>query len=183
MNNQADNQLLEIPQKQSIVLDTCLLLYLGNKNIKDELLKYLAELLGRGFDMAISEVTIFELLSGAHIKQEQEGFETLKLFKTFQITSEVLVAASQLSTLYREEKIPQENSISLPDKIIASTTTLTGSLILTADVNDYPRPFFIEAEIKYIFYFKNSKQEMLNIQLLRPDYTIINKRFNERPLN
>lgn len=181
MNNSANNKELKPPLKRNILLDTCFLRYLNNKDIAAELIKYFLELINRGFEFAISEISIYEFLSGNSVRREKERIALLGLFKTFQITTNVLVAAAQLTTLYQNENIPQENSISLQDKIIGSTCILTGSIILTADTNDFPRPFFSEAEKRYVLYTKNSKQEMLVLQLLQADYIVINTRFKDRP--
>lgn len=181
MQTQNNRSLQQIP-KQSIILDTCIVRYISNKFIGLNLITYLAELLSRGFDLSVSEVTIYELLSGCTVKQEKEGVAALSLFKTFQISTNVLIAASQLSTLYHCEKIIADDGISMQDKIIASTAILTGSLILSADVNDFPRPFFHEGEEKPIYYRRKDKAEMLIIQILRPNHLVIQKRFAERPM-
>lgn len=102
-------------------------------------------LIYRGFGLAISYISILELLADATIKQEQN------------------------------------EDISLADKVITATSILSGSLVLTADVNDFPRPFFSEAEEKLIEYRKKNKTNMISLQILRPNIVYINQRFSERP--
>lgn len=169
---------------QDIILDSCILQYIGNKQILGELLAYLLELVERGFGLTISEVSYFELLSGTTIKQEKSAVDLLDKFNRYLIDLRVLIAASQLSTLYfhqckLEDRSPQ--NISFQDKIIAATAILTGSLILTANINDFPRPFFQEAEEKPIFYKHKNKTQMLVLQLLRPNQLVVQQRFHERP--
>jgi predicted nucleic acid-binding protein len=127
--------------KQDIILDTCILQYISNKKISGQLISYLASLVKKDFNLAISDISIQELLTNATIRQEKEGLALLSNFKNYQLESNILVSASQLSTLYNQRKIPNQN-ISVPDKIIASTAILSDSLIMTADINDFPRPFF-----------------------------------------
>ena len=49
--------------QQDIILDTCILQYLGNKNLQEDLDTYLRELISRGFLLTISEISIAELLT------------------------------------------------------------------------------------------------------------------------
>ncbi len=174
-----------IPQ-QVVILDTNILQYINNKKILAQLLSYLADLVKRGFGLTISEITYYELLSGTTTKQEEDGLSILNNFTRYVVDLRVLVAASQLSTLYHHQcKLEGRtlHDISMQDKIIASTAILTGSLVLTANVNDFPRPFFQEAEEKPIFYNDRNKTQMLVLQLLRPNQIIIQQRFQERPIN
>ncbi len=173
----------ETPQ-QVIILDTNILQYINNQKILAQLLSYLSDLVKRGFGLAISEVTYYELLSGTTAKQEEDGLNILNNFTKYVVELRVLVAASQLSTLYYHQcKLEGRTShdISVQDKIIASTAILTGSLILTANINDFPRPFFHEAEEKPLFYKDGNKTKMLVLQLLRPNQVVIQQRFQERP--
>ncbi|KKP48282.1 MAG: hypothetical protein UR39_C0001G0077 [Candidatus Woesebacteria bacterium GW2011_GWA1_33_30] len=164
---------------QNIILDTCILQYLSNKYLKGELGKYLLSLVGRGFGLAISDISISELLQDATLEQEKISSSTLSLFNRYPLNEDILIAGAQISTLYKIDNT-KNNSISLPDKIIASASVLSGSLILTADVNDYPRLFFSEAEEKWILYRKNNKNNILVIQLLRPNTEYIKQKFSER---
>lgn len=163
-----------------IILDTNILIYAENKDIVAELLKFLLELTQRGFGLAISDISIYESLRERTVGQEVEIINTLKLFPNYLITNEVLIASSRLSTLYKNEGVPI-NQIEIPDKIIASTAILTNSLILTANINDFPRPFFSEAEKKYILYKKRNKEQLLVVMLLQPDPVVIQDRFAKRP--
>lgn len=165
---------------QNIILDTCILQYTGDKKIIAELLPYLLELTKRGFGLAISDISIQELLTNATLRQEKQGITLLSQFRRYQLEPNILIGAAQLSTLYSKEKVPSQN-ISIPDKIIASTAILTGSVVMTADVNDFPRPFFSEAEEKLFFYKHKNKRSMHVIHLLRPSMEVINQRFSERP--
>jgi len=166
--------------RQDIILDTCVLQYTSDKFIAVELQNYLIGLVKRGFELATSNISIFELLSGSTITNEAKGLKILNLFKNYKIDENLLLAASQLSTLYDKEKVPSQD-ISISDKIIATTAILTGSLIITADINDFPRPFFETAEEKLFFYQHKNKTKMKVIQLLRPNQVVISQRFSERP--
>lgn len=169
--------------KQDLILDTCILGYLGDKILNPLILEYLTELIGRGFELAISEITCFELLSENNTAKENEGVSLLALFKRYLVDLSVLVSAAQLSTVYKVHANVEKKSlpvIEVPDKIIASTTIKTGSLVLTANTNDFPRPLFSEAEEKHIIFKEKGKTKMLVLQILRPNYSVIGQRFSER---
>jgi len=165
---------------QHILLDTCIIQYASDSHSGPEYNSYLADLASRGFQLAKSEYVLYELLQGAPEQKEQKLLNALSIFTTFQISTSVLIAASRLKTLYDMEKIPQLQ-IQDGDKIIAATAILTGSFILTANVNDYPRPFFVEMERKNILYRYKNTDRMIPSYILSPDFPVIEKRFANRP--
>lgn len=167
-------------QLQDIILDSNILQYLGNKKISPEIISYMIEFQKNNFVLSISNISITELLSGTTRKQETDGINVLSVFKRYEINDSVLIGASQISTLYTIAKIPNDQ-ISLADKIIGSTAIITGSLILTSDVNDFPRPFFKEVAEKMIFYKHKNKTQMIVLQLLSPNTEFINESFSRRP--
>ncbi len=167
---------------QNIILDTNIIQYIGDRNIAAHLSQYFQDLIKKGFGFAISDISYYELLSGATIKQEQQAHSALSRFVKYPVNSNVLITASQLSTIYKNQKVPNQQ-ITLEDKIIAATAILAGSLLMTADVNDYPRPFFAEAEEKLLYYSHKNKTCMRVVQLLRPNLPVMKQRFSERPKN
>lgn len=168
----------EANNKNSIILDTNILQYFGNKHIGPLLRQYLQVLRGRNFTLSISEVTIFESLAFSKRHQEDEIVRTLNQFLHKPITKEVLVTSSWLSKLYIIEQIPLLQ-ISTEDKILGATALLTNSLIVTANVNDFPRPFFKEKEEELIFYRYKNKKRMIAVYLLEPNLPVIQERFDE----
>ena len=167
-------------QQQDIILDSNVIQYLGDSKISTELLKYLIELQSSNFILSISNISICELLSGTTKKQEAEGIQILSIFKRYEINDSVLIGAAQLFTLYSNAKIPNDQ-VSVADRIISSTSIITGSLVLTSDVNDFPRPFFKEVAEKLIFYKYKNKTQMRILQVLSPNTEIINELFSRRP--
>lgn len=172
--------------QQDVILDTCILQYLGSsKGFGTELTSYLDELVSRGFGLTISDVSFYELLSGLSTQKETEGINLLNKFTRYLLEPTVLLAAARLSALYfQQTKIEGRTTgdPSMQDKIIGVTSILTGSLIITANVNDFPRPFFREVEEKLLYYKERNKQQMQVIQLLAPNAPVVEQRFQERPL-
>lgn len=135
----------------------------------------------KGFGFAISAITYLESIQSASETKEKEVLGFISEIPKYEIDDNVLIAAGQLRTLYAQEKQIAENSISIPDAIIGATATITNSLIITADFNGFPRPFFFEKYKKLISYDYKNKRKMACIYLLEPDVRIINFRFSERP--
>lgn len=171
----------EIPQ-QYLILDTCVVQYLGTKEIKEQLLNYLIEVESRGFHYAISDFSIYELLQGVSASKESELQSRLQNFNRYAVETNILIAAAQIKTLYDMEKLPQ-TQISDGDKVIAATSILTGSSIVTANFNDFPRPYFVEMERQNILYKHKNVDRLLPVYIVAPDFSVINFRFANRPKN
>lgn len=164
---------------QCVVLDSCILQYLSNAIIASQIIDLFRDLSQRGFVLSISDFSIFESLCNTTTAQEKEIFQTLNIFPKFACDQNIFVTASQLSMLYQKERTISQ-AIEIGDKIISATSILSNSLIITANINDFPRPFFVEAEVKKIFYTKKRKQNLLVIYILSPDYEVVHQRFAER---
>ncbi len=163
-----------------ILLDSCVIQYIADKRIRNGLVPYLTDILKRNHTLALSEITVYELLQGAPITKEAELIDWIKVFKHYVVDLNVLVAAARLRTFYDMNKLPQAQ-ISDGDKIIAATSTLTGSLVLTANGNDFPRPFFIEVEQRQVYYSSKNIQKMITLQLLAPNHVVLTNFFSNRP--
>jgi predicted nucleic acid-binding protein len=166
---------------QSILLDSCIIQYSSDSYRSLEFMKYLYALTTRGFSLSISEFTFFELLRGIPTtKKENILIEKLLLFGRFAVTNKVLVAAAQLITLYNAQKIPPDQ-IQDGDLILAATSILEGAPILTANVNDFPRPFFDTLEHQLIHFNVKNNQQMIVTNILQPNIQIIQYYFSRRP--
>ncbi|MDP3982500.1 MAG: PIN domain-containing protein [bacterium] len=166
---------------QNIILDTNILQYSTSKGPKDQFIIYISELIERGFGLTISEITVYELLAGLSSEKEKQAIQTLEAFGRYKVEVDVFIGAAQLSTLYSMDKSVMDSGISTGDRIIAASAILTGSLILSSDVNDYPRPYFNEVEERLIYFKKKDRQHMISTYLLAPNIPVINQKFNERP--
>lgn len=168
------------PPQISALLDTNILQYLNNPSIARELFAYLEEVHRAGYSLAISNFSIFELLSGVPKSKESNLISALEVIPRFEVTTEVLVAAAQLTTVYRMEKA-EYGHITQGDKIIAATSLLNDFPVLTANSNDFPRPFFNELHKKFIFYKDKNRDRMIPVYLLLPDFDLVKFRYETRP--
>ena len=158
---------------QNIILDTNIFNYSSNKFISTALNGFLSLLTNNGFVLAFSDISICELLSGATISQEKAQLAVLNNVRRYLLDDNVLIGAARLQSFYKKENVP-EGQIDLADRIIAATTIITGSLILTANVNDFPRPFFREVHEERLLYRKKDSSCMQVVQLLSPNIELIN---------
>ncbi len=174
------------PQQSYLIIDTNIIQFAGTspQNRSSQIVKYILELTSnQNFIGAISQVTIYEAIQRCNEAKEDEAFKTLNLFTQLDAGKQVLIMAAWLADLYRAERI-SDTQISDCDKIIAATAFISKSVILTANPNDFPRPFFNEKD-KRIITYKNIKNRdaMIVIYLLEPDYEVTNIKFIERQKN
>jgi predicted nucleic acid-binding protein len=169
----------EEAKKELIILDTNILQYIQHDKFSSQLGSFLHELFNMTYELSVSNISIYELLCGTSLNLEKRGTEVLSWFTQLDVSKDVLLLSSQLFTLYNDQKISKEQ-ISYADRIIAATCVLTNSLLLTGDVNDFPRPFFTEVYEEKIFYKQKNKTCLQVVQLLQPNHEFILQKLSER---
>ena len=168
------------PPTIQVILDTNIIKKIIDPFSVNEFSIYLRDIFNRNGTFVISDFTCFELLRGANLKSEAVAFPIINVVVRLFVSTTVLYASARLETLYKMEGI-QPESIDIGDKIIGATALLNSALVLTANGRDFPIPYFIEIERKIIeFKDKNKRTKCIPISLLKPDYEILVKRFNER---
>ncbi len=172
----------ETDKKQEfyIILDTNILAYLNEKTYRESVIEYLLELIKVGYtNFAVSEITIFEILSEAPKKKERELATLLDQFSRFPTDWTTCLTGAQVATAYKCKK-DEYKYIETGDKSIAANSILSGAPILTANSNDFPRPFFVERHKKQIFFKDRNKDKMISLYLLSPDLTEFNFTYDNR---
>lgn len=160
-----------LPVKNSvIILDTCILNWMNIKPVRKELVKLFQQLEKQKVILRVSDYTTYELFSECPQKKEKELREIWEKFPRYEVAPKVTKTAAQLATLYRYTESTQGLHISDGDKIISGTALITKSYILTADLNDFPRPFFIEEYREKIIYKDKQKDKMIAFYFLKVDY-------------
>jgi hypothetical protein len=76
--------------------------------------------------------------------------------------------AGILSNIYRAEN-SHTNGADFADKIIAVTSCMYNLPIVTADVRDFPFPFFKQIDTHNLMFQRKNKENMISIALLKPD--------------
>ncbi len=135
MNNPAIKK-----DKHYVILDTCIIQHLGDKELAECIINDLKEAATAGYDIAISDFTFFELLNGATVEKEQERINALAGISRYYVKKDILIAAAHLGCLYQQDGTDADTG----DKIIGATSLIFNSIIYTTNGRDFPRPFFNE---------------------------------------
>lgn len=156
---------------QNLILDTNIIQYITDDFVSKELIPYLLTLRDKGYTENISTVSVFESIKGLKRVDEPKLLGFIAAFPKYEVDERVLTAAARLHNLYNQDKSVPSDGISSEDKIIAATAIITNSFVLTANINDFPRPYFNEIEKeKLIYQNKKQKDVMLCVEVLQPDF-------------
>lgn len=166
-------------KQQYFLLDSCVVEYLLDRDIHDVLLKQLGEWCNKIFEMAISEVVYSELINGAKPEKETRVISLLNGFYSLPISKRIIKGSGILGSLYKEES-PKFKDISLGDRIIAMTSAVHNTPIITANISDFPSPFFHTITYKNLIFKKTGKDRMISVAVLETNYPYITNKFNNR---
>ncbi|MDA1079119.1 MAG: PIN domain-containing protein [bacterium] len=161
-----------------LLLDTCIIEYLLDKYQQPAVTQQISEWAGDSFDLAISEITYAELVDGAFKEKIEKVTRLLDSYTRFWVLKEILRAAGIISNVYRTQGNSTVGS-SLSDKVIAATAFSYNLPVITADVNDFPYPFFTSDASENIKYRKKNKDHYIAISILKPNVTILNYWFSK----
>lgn len=162
-----------------LFIDTCVIQDAGNnrKVFSETVINLLTDLSKEGFRVVISEFTVYENLQGLWGKRAIEASKILNSYESKAVSRDVLVVASFLQGLYREEGY---ENIDAGDKIIASTCILEDGLILTRNHKDFPHPFFITVRSIPLSYKIHHYKMTVDYSLYKPNLELINRRIEEK---
>lgn len=154
--------------KKFLLLDSCITEYWLNKDIQPSLEQLLTTWAGTTFDLAISEISFAELVDGAIKTKINRVKDLLTTFTRFEVTERVLSGAGILSNVYMSQN-KVTNGAGLQDKIIAATAFIFDIPIITADVRDFPHPFFVTIASENLKYEKKGRSHFITIDVLKPN--------------
>lgn len=189
--NMENSQTQENNQTRYLILDTNILsragAHIDRKNVVGSLItEYLRDILSKSpnWDIALSSVTLFELTDRSSLENEVINAQAINGMKVFDVNQDILRCAGRLGSFYKEQGI-NDTQISAMDKIIGATAVLTGSIIYTIDMRDYPAPFFVElTQIRKTIEYKNKDDlpVFLTTYFMSPVSEVIDKYYNQRML-
>lgn len=165
--------MLHTTEKNYFLLDTCIAEYSLNSDIQPSISAQLSLWTGSTFGLAISEVLYAELIDGAYKDKIKRVKELLDRYPRFKVSQRILSGAGVLSNIYKA-KNKKTNGASLQDKIIAVTSFIHKMPIITADVQDFPHPFFTSIASENLKYTKKGKVNFITINILKPNVTMLN---------
>lgn len=149
--------------KRYIILDTNIISCFSNKDLGNKILDVLREATGLGYGIAISDITLFEVINGAGLDTEVKMNSTLVGVDRFYIKKDILFAAAHLGGLYKSHGY-QLDQFGTEDQIIAATAVMRNALVFTKNGRDFPQPMFKEIDRRMIEYkSKEYPDRSLNI--------------------
>lgn len=166
--------------KKYVIIDTNIFQYFSrSKELSNGILDYVQEAIKEGYDLAMSDISIFELLDGSTLDREKEALSAIAGLPRIFVTKSILIAAAHLGCLYNEDGLSPDQ-ISLADKVIGASAVLTNSLILTGNIRDFPEPFFSKVAYKDLKYSKKRFDAYQVIAFMKPEFGVIGKRHETR---
>ncbi len=166
------------PDKQLFLLDSCIVEYLLDIHMESAVKTQLDSWIGMESSLSVSEISYSELIDGAYKEKIHRIKLLLNSTPQFEVSQRVLTGAAILANVYRTYSNKTIGS-SLQDKIIAATAFISNLLVITADVGDFPHPFFITVASENLKYRKNNKDQYICLAVLRPNITMLNHWFGK----
>lgn len=158
----------------TLILDSNILIYQNSD--KEDLSKGMRSILYSLTDiykeLVISSISHYEVLKGVSTNKLTEFFSSINKLSTINADATVCRRAAHIHRIYHEKNIP-DKQCSTEDIIIAASATVLPADVLTANGNDYPRPFFKEVGHWSIHYLHGDRRITLHIMCLRPDIEVI----------
>jgi len=162
---------------RKILLDTNIISRLEG-NLGEKLLVVIGEVIKIGYDIAISDMTYMELLTGVDSKMEEKIANTLRGVDHYLVSTEVLIASAHIASLYKE--LYDLKQFEIGDRIIAGTAAMNNAIIFTLNGRHYPPPFFKEVDRRRLEYENRGMPVCSYGYFMEPQMDVINESHNKR---
>lgn len=164
---------------RDIILDSNVVQYFFSiPEYKDQISALLIPEIQKGYGVAISDYTYFELINGSSIEKEEKLFSAIEGGKRYYVMRGVLIAAGRLGCWFDDHKI---QGVDNGDKIIGATALLNQAIVLTANGRHFPQPFFKElARATLERTDKNGSTHSIYLYYMEPDYSLVDTHATER---
>lgn len=180
----SDRQEEPKPSLTRILLDTNMIQHFLDKEKSPHLTNILGTITGDEVELAVSLIVVYESLKAIVFKPEKFN-QVNNFFRDYiiryPIDERLLLEAARVHEMYGSIAAIKTHldAISTEDIIIATTAMLYGAYVLTCDVNDYPAPFFKEANRIIVDYKKGRVQKHIVVYVLGPDDKIITRHLSQ----
>jgi predicted nucleic acid-binding protein len=157
-----------------VLIDNNMIQHFLGKETGKHLEPILKELVDVGATLAASQIVVYEALK-AIVFNETKLKGVVNFFENYlvryPVNEDVLIESARVHEIYGSDKDTKghRDKFSTEDIIIATTAMMLGAYILTCDANDFPIPFFKEANRQYIYYEEKNRRKHLIVYLLHPD--------------
>lgn len=161
-------------QRKFAILDTNILDYGFKPEYADSVAKFLLSV-GAEYDLITTQYSRFELFRGLTSNLIPKAKSLFDAFACVEITGDVFKIAAALSTCYRNDGPTKSRSTGYGDgdTIIGAAGFVHNASIITANLNDFPRPYFSETPATYSI-SSNKKSYTIRVGVLAPDVTYLN---------
>ena len=159
------------PQRQfvrDVVFDWNIVQYWMSDKMSEAVEPVLKEMNAVNLRFVISEISIYEAQCRIPIGKNVEAHEFLLGIPRYPIDINTHILMGAVSSCYKNHEKTKSHSsaISLPDVINASCAIQNNALLMTANVEDYPFPFF---DPVYTWTIAGEKSEPIKVCLLQAD--------------
>lgn len=160
---------------KKVLIDANILQYATNISYANDVYAVFDKLKSLGYDLMVSSYTTFEVYRGLDTKRIPKMKQVIDLFSPNETDLMCFSVAAVLDTCYRryQSTKPYAGRYSDGDLVLAGSSFAYNSPILTANGNDFPRPFF--KEIDAALFGSAARPMPIKAQLLMPDITFFNK--------
>jgi predicted nucleic acid-binding protein len=163
-----------VSQVNKLILDTNILQYGVSRDLNTEVASLLTSLTSRGYGLVVSGFTVFEVYRGLNKQKIPVTRQLVKSITPLEVDNDTFRIAAVLYTCYRSHEATKDKNKwdDDGDVVIGANAFRYNAAILTANGNDYPRPFFAEID-KFVLKRSSNKAEIV-VHLLRPDLAVFN---------
>lgn len=166
---------MQKPERSVAILDTNILHYGCDPNTAESISVLLKEL-SLKYDLAITDYNFFELFRGLRRNRVDTASLFIESFTRLPVDRQVYKIAAVLSTCYGNDEATRAffNRYGDGDILIASTAFKYNAFMVTANLNDFPKPYFHEGgEVQYIISRDNKH---IAVQPFCPDIRYFNEK-------
>lgn len=160
-----------LPQRQfirNVVFDWCVLQYWMSEKMQSSIMPVLLEMDEANLQFTMSDISVYEAQCRMPIGKHTEAHQFLLGIPHFPIDVATHLIMGIVSSCYKahDKTKGHASGISLPDIINASCAIQNNALLFTANVEDYPFPFF---DPIYTWTINGEKGEPIKVCLLQAD--------------
>jgi predicted nucleic acid-binding protein len=164
-----------------VILDTNILDYGTKKDLSADVAKLLEDLVSEGYKLTISAYELFEAYRGLNRDRIPSMNKLVAPFTPLEVDANTFRIAAALYTCYKSHSATRDSkhndkprNADDGDIVIAATSLHYNALVLTANGNDFPRPFFSEVGKSHTLKRKTNKAQ-IRVHLLQPEISVFNE--------
>lgn len=156
---------------KTLILDTNVIHNAVSKRLQAQTVELLNIITKDYPKLTISEYTVFEIYRGLGKEKIPKVRELVNGFDALGVDSSIIKIAAALYSCYQNYPSTKSKKYEDGDVIIGATSLRYNTPILTANGNDFPRPFFTEVSSHKL---KRAGRADIVVQILQPDIKVFN---------